>query len=178
MKLFCVPRGQLDGSFAVYSLLGYAMAQTYKKHLPFIAKSETGKPFFPDFPDIHFSLSHGKTHVLCCLSDNPAGVDIETVRPIPAPLPSRVCTPAELGQFEFFELWVLKESFIKLTGDTNQALKTICFSKSGEEILPPNPAVFAKLYSDLPCCRIAVCSTQNEFPEQITCVPYDLLFKK
>ena len=47
--------------------------------LPRVARTEKGKPYFPDFPNLHFSLSHTNGASLCALSDSLVGVDIEPV---------------------------------------------------------------------------------------------------
>ena len=50
--------------------------------LPRIETGEKGKPFFPDRPDLCFSLSHCKTAVACALDAAPLGVDIQETRPL------------------------------------------------------------------------------------------------
>ena len=120
--------------------------------------------FFPRYPDLHFSLSHGKTHILAAVSEAPVGADVETVRPVRAGVPERVCTQAELSEFDFFELWVLKESYVKLTGDIRTPVSRLHFSRSGGVILPPDKTVKARLFDTIPGCRAAVCSNGGENP--------------
>ena len=48
--------------------------------LPKLEAGEKGKPFFPDFPDLCFSLSHCQTAVACALDASPVGVDVQEVR--------------------------------------------------------------------------------------------------
>ena len=70
----------ISGSEAVYSLLGHMFKTIYGGDLPAIEKTPNGKPFFPARQDVHFSLSHSRTHVMCALSNKPVGVDIESPR--------------------------------------------------------------------------------------------------
>ena len=38
-----------------------------------VARTGTGKPFFPDAPALHFSLSHTPGLVVCAIGDRPCG---------------------------------------------------------------------------------------------------------
>ena len=49
---------------------------------PRIETGEKGKPFFPDRPDLQFSLSHCQTAVACALAPALVGVDVQEVRPL------------------------------------------------------------------------------------------------
>lgn len=93
--------------------------------LPGIARFPGGKPWFPDFPQYHFNVSHSGTLGLCALSDRPVGVDIERVRPRKEGLPAYALDERELGWFrtrgenwaDFYTLWTMKEARIKCTGE-------------------------------------------------------------
>ena len=151
------------------SLLALAFRELYGAPLPMVEKDVNGKPFFPDRPDIYFSLSHTKSHVMVVIGDIPCGCDIEAIRHVRAGLPERVCSREELSFFDFFQCWVLKESFIKLSGDTSLPIDRTCFSLSGGRIVTPDPSVSARLY-DCPGCRAAVCS-KGAPPEQLLFIP-------
>ena len=92
--------------------------------LPTIGRSEHGKPFFVDHPQLQFNLSHSGTFALCALDDSPVGVDVEAVRPHHPRLANRVCSPAELewvtGQPDppraRLSLWTKKEARVKWDG--------------------------------------------------------------
>jgi 4'-phosphopantetheinyl transferase len=167
MKLCCAGRGGLTGTQAVYALLEYMVTTAYGIPMPRVKKHRTGKPYFPDRPDICFSLSHTSSHVLCAVSARPVGADIETVRSVRPGVAERVCTPDELGAFDFFELWVLKESFLKLSGRTDVSFKKLCFARDGDAIVTPDGSVTARLFGDIPGCRAAVCSLGDDIPETI-----------
>ncbi len=44
-----------------------------------IAYEESGKPFFKNDPDFHFSLSHSHERAMCAVSDNPIGCDVQVI---------------------------------------------------------------------------------------------------
>ena len=83
-----------------------------------------GKPVLRDHPRIHFNLSHCKGAVACALSDDPVGVDVEDIAPVPDALARRVLTEAEYRRFAsdetparlFCQLWTIKESHLKQSG--------------------------------------------------------------
>lgn len=93
--------------------------------MPEIATGEHGKPYFVDFPHIHFNLSHCREAVACAVSEQPVGIDIESVRtPLNQSLARYVLTDDELEtvnnaispELEFIRYWTRKESIVKLTG--------------------------------------------------------------
>ncbi|MDR3277456.1 MAG: 4'-phosphopantetheinyl transferase superfamily protein [Oscillospiraceae bacterium] len=168
IRAAAAPRGALPGSAAVYALLARLVREEYGVPLPAVQKTPAGKPFFPDRPDIHFSLSHTVTHVLAAVSDSPVGVDVETVRPRRAGLAARVCSPEELALFDFFDLWVLKESCIKLRGGTLGDIFSLRFSRADGKILAPDPGVSCELYGSVPGCRAAVAVLNGNPPKQLT----------
>ena len=174
MKL-CYTVNKGDDSLTAYALLRTAFTDWLGIDMPNIQKTPSGKPYFPDRPDIHFSISHTSSHVMCAISFFPVGVDVEAVRPIPEQLPARVCSPEELEEFDFFELWTLKESFIKLSGHMTAALREICFARDGDIIKTPDKNVFAKLYGGAEGCMAAVCTSGDEFPETMEFIPFDKL---
>ena len=161
-------------SSAVRALLNRAVAEEYGVRGLVIEKTEHGKPFFPERPDIHFSLSHTDGAVLCAVSSAPVGCDVQIHRAVHSRLPERVCAPEELLQMDFFDLWSLKESWIKLRGLIDRPLREIVFSRSdGIVTAPPlgaGPAaapVYARLYGGFGGYSAAVCSAEDCIPPVI-----------
>ena len=109
-----------------YALLARAAEECWGfTSLPEIARTPEGKPFFSEFPDFHFNLSHSQPYALCALGDTPVGADIQIVKSTWRDgLPRRVCSPAELDWLEkqadrwatFALLWSMKEAKVKFTG--------------------------------------------------------------
>ena len=165
MLIFCSQLVGSSDSEAVYGLLRSVYISKYGDDFPVIKKTPNGKPYFPDRPDVHFSLSHTKTHVLCAISDMPVGCDIEAnSREISQRGRSFFCTPEELSMFEALDLWVLKESYIKLFGLTFADLRRQVFLREGNNIILPDPDVTARLYS-VDGLRIGLCGFEVDFPD-------------
>lgn len=92
-----------------------------------IARTEAGKPYLPDCPGVHISLSHAGDVVLCAVAGAPVGCDAEIIDPRRVRVAARCFTPEENALIDaavtshdravlFTRLWVLKESFLKVTG--------------------------------------------------------------
>jgi 4'-phosphopantetheinyl transferase len=109
-------------------LLQWAAAHRY--HLPAnqltVSKLPIGKPFFDKHPEIHFNVSHSGRWIVVALSEAPVGVDVEKVRNVNLAVARRffaseeyhqlTSKPTELQRSFFFELWTLKESYLKALG--------------------------------------------------------------
>ena len=109
-----------------YALLTALLAETEGlEALPPVARRPGGKPYFPDLPHLHFSLSRSGGLSLCALGEGPAGADIERVRPRSPGLPRYVLSDREYAWFQgrgsrwedFYALWTLKEARVKCTGE-------------------------------------------------------------
>ena len=171
MNIYIAPRGfdpqsGNNGSASVYALLGHTFRACYGGDLPEIKKTSNGKPFFPERPEIFFSLSHSKTHVACALSPCPVGVDIESPRGISERAVRYFCSDEELALFDPLDLWVLKESYIKLIGGTLASVKHLRFSRLGGRIVTADENVFSRLYAVDGCRAAASCLGGNP-PESV-----------
>lgn len=158
-----------DSKKAAHTLLLRALEAHFRlKELPKTAFGPYGKPFFPDYPQIHFNLSHSGPYALCALSGGPVGVDIEEIRPRGARLPAYAFNPAERDWFEargggwenFYTLWTRKESWCKRAGESAARPKSVC---------PPLPGEAAGTLAVHSFAgegwRAAVCTEQEERPE-------------
>ena len=91
-----------------------------------IIKGEHGKPALRDHPKIHFNLSHSGNFVVCALSSQPVGVDIEQIDRVGVQLVKRffhqeevawiLTQPVANQQQGRCDLWSIKESYMKYTG--------------------------------------------------------------
>lgn len=107
-------------------LLQYALREEYGiDKMPEIAKGAFGKPYFPEYQNIQFNISHSSDRVVCALGQMELGVDIEHKRELKDNLIKRTLTENEKAWLEqskdkkiaFIRLWTLKESYIKTTGE-------------------------------------------------------------
>lgn len=103
-----------------------------------IREGANGKPYLPDFPQIHFNLSHAEHMVLAVFAAVETGCDIEQIREARMKVAKRFFCEEEYlylenveeerRKEEFCRLWTLKESFIKTTGHgMKMPLDSFCF---------------------------------------------------
>ena len=91
-----------------------------------IRQNEFGKPFLCDYPNYHFNVSHSGVWVVCATSKTTVGIDVEFIKPIDFSIAERffseieyqnlVKLKNELQVEYFYDLWTLKESYIKYKG--------------------------------------------------------------
>lgn len=98
-----------------YLILRHALWEQYRwRELPPIRLTSLGKPYFPDFPEVHFNLSHTTGAVLVALSGEPVGVDIEHIRPVSKRAMRRLADVTT--ERAFFQSWVRREARAKRSG--------------------------------------------------------------
>lgn len=174
-RLLHTGRSKSHGSAFAWSLLSYAVETVWSCPLPEVSLTASGKPFFPMRTDICFSLSHTKTAALAAVSASPIGADVERRKKYSAALERRLFDVPH-GDLDLFELWTLRESWLKLTGEGD--LRSIPFSRSNGEITGPVEGLFSRLYDEIPGCAAAVCSFQEAPPDQLHFVALKDLIRK
>lgn len=110
-------------SIGVELLLNHALAITGIDD-PLFDMDDNGKPYLKNYTDFHFNLSHSENYVACAVSDSPVGVDIEYINDIDLNVARQFFFGSEYEYImnnnnhnkSFFKLWVLKESYMKMTG--------------------------------------------------------------
>lgn len=128
-------------------LLETALFKEYGKTLAFEprAKGEHGKPFFTLQPKIHYNISHSGKYVVCVMADREVGIDIQEHREakyesilerlVPAEMVSKIMGSENMVK-EFYDQWVLREAYIKWTGEGfSRELKTIPMDRGGYAFL-------------------------------------------
>lgn len=94
--------------------------------LPTIHKGKYGKPYFPEFPDIHFSISHCKSAVMAVIDSAPVGCDIEDIQEdAPEEFIAISFSESEIHEIRISEnplltltaIWTRKEAFVKREGE-------------------------------------------------------------
>lgn len=90
-------------------------------------KNEFGKPYLKNYEKFNFNISHSGEFVVCAIDDRPIGIDIEQIKQIEYKvIAERFFSTCELKYIEnadlcnqlkkFYEIWTLKESYIKCCG--------------------------------------------------------------
>lgn len=111
---------------AVYLLLCEGLRKEYGITAPPVFEyGEHGKPFILGHPEIHFNMSHCREAALCVVSNQPVGVDIESIRPYKESLVRYTMSDDEVQcilahprpEVEFTRLWTMKEAKLKRSGE-------------------------------------------------------------
>ena len=169
-------RSAAPGSGWAWSLLSYAVRAVWGCDLPEADTLPGGKPFFPSRPEICFSLSHTKTAVLAAVSEYPVGADVEWRRPVRPSFETRLFSLPH-GDLDVFELWTLRESWFKLTGEGS--LLSIPFSRENGVITGPSPELKCRVYDEIPASCAAVCSLSETPSKKILRVaPEEIMLEK
>jgi len=109
-------------------LLEYAVSRLYRIGVPELSrdKGKYGKPCFRIHPEVRFNISHSGDLVICAVSDFEIGIDIqEKSRMNTDRIAKKIMSPAEHKKYLesserqdfFYRVWVMKESYVKWTGD-------------------------------------------------------------
>lgn len=119
-------RQEIDrkNSIVTYLMLQYALRECFGIAAFRVNFPEYGRPYLPEYPHIHFSISHCKEGCAVAVAHKPIGVDIQEIRPFSWSVAERVCCESELAQLEkcadqekcFTKMWTIKESYIKMIG--------------------------------------------------------------
>ena len=118
-------RGQRTCVLA-YLLLKMALQREYGiTENPLFEYGEHGKPLLAGHPEIHFNLSHCREAVVCAVSRQPVGIDVESVREYKESLARYTMNEAELAEIAaaerpdvaFTRLWTMKEARLKWSGE-------------------------------------------------------------
>lgn len=161
-------------------LLNYGLRECFPEiEIPVMPTTDklNGKPYLPQYPHIHFNLSHAGEYAVCAIDDVPIGIDIEQCKKDGEKIAKRFFTKEEYQDIysvtddakrkhRFCQYWVLKESFMKATGygmKLSMSDFSVCM---GEPItyrhLINEQSYYAKIYDiDKDYC-MAVCSTKND----------------
>lgn len=107
-----------------YLMLLYGLRECFDITSFEIALGEYGKPYLPQYPQVHFSISHCDTGCAVAVSDCPVGVDIQDLRPFSWGVAKRVCCQRELDELRkcseqeqlFAKIWAAKECYGKMIG--------------------------------------------------------------
>lgn len=147
--------------------------------------NEYGKPFLANGKNIEFNISHSGGWVVCTIDNLPVGIDVEQVKPVDICIAKLLFSKEEVESLTdkcvadrnayFYDLWTLKESYIKAVGkglliplssftiritDGNITLR--CADEPGN--------YYFKRYCIDKDYKMAVCSRKNEFPDKVDIV--------
>lgn len=146
-----------------------------------IEKNEYGKPYLKNH-NLQYNISHSGNMVICAISNNEVGVDIEEIKDMDIEIVKRCYSEKEAAYIieqqgnvqlrEFYRIWTLKEAYVKYLGvGIHKSFDSFSFDEkvvSGSEFRfqENGKTVYFKQY-DLNGYMCSVCHPQNEFPEQM-----------
>ncbi|WMT41459.1 4'-phosphopantetheinyl transferase superfamily protein [Paenibacillus sp. D2_2] len=158
-----------------------------------IVRNSYGKPLVQGLSNLYFNNSHSGQWVVCAISDAPIGVDIEKISDIDLQIAEHFFSEQELLDLNnqqpearasyFFELWTLKESYIKAEGQgLSLPLSSFTIRKQENHIGLYTDihfkSCFFKQYS-LDCLyKMAVCAQTPNFPEQPLIIEFPELYQR
>ena len=109
-----------------FLLLKRALQEDYgMEEVPEFVYGPFGKPQLKGHPEIHFSLSHCRTGVMCAVDSLPVGCDIEAVPPQADEEVMLAAFREEereavrtsvRPEIEYARIWTAKEAFLKMEG--------------------------------------------------------------
>jgi 4'-phosphopantetheinyl transferase len=155
--------------------------------------TEAGKPFLANDAAVHFNLSHSGDWVVAAFHDRPVGIDVEKVKPGVVDFARVFLSETEQRglmnkpiseQTEYcYEVWTLKESFLKLIGKGLTApLKavSIVFLPNQIEVHWEGRKLdyYFHQYHLEDGYKAALCSTVNSFRANLTVLDNDDLYRK
>ncbi len=155
-------------------------------------ENQYGKPYLEGFSDFNYNISHSGDFVVCAIDDKPIGIDIEEVKHIQyEEIVKRFFSIKEheyifnhkshLDINRFYEIWTLKESYIKLCGqglsiplksfsieiDQYKNIKVVCNKECRQYKF--------KILNIEPGYKMAVCSLNKDISNNIISVNQDKL---
>lgn len=147
-----------------------------------------GKPFLDKRKDVHFNVSHSGEWGVCAVDSKPIGIDIQEIHPIDLDIAKRFFSQEEYKDllnkdenerlFYFYDLWTLKESYIKAVGKglsipldsfTIRVLDggiTLESKKRAESF-------YLRQYSIDADYKLSVCATHRTFPHSVIIKDFD-----
>ncbi|MDR1418196.1 MAG: hypothetical protein LBI80_03465 [Endomicrobium sp.] len=128
-----------------------------------------GKPYLMSYDSFFFNISHSEDFVICVVSSNEVGADIQKVKPILLGITKKLYSLSNENESldDFYNRWVKEESYIKYLG------KNMKFSVKAAPSVKHD--VCFKQYDIHPDYKISVCSKENTFSENIFSVDKKIL---
>jgi 4'-phosphopantetheinyl transferase len=152
-----------------------------------------GKPHVEKIRGVHFNISHSGSWAVCAVDLAPVGIDVEHVRHRDLNVAKRFFHPNEYAALaalpeprrtgRFFDLWTIKESYIKARGKgLSIPLDSFEIRFENDEILmdssPEDPNMHFRQYDLGRDYRCAVCAGNAEFPGEIEIMTPATLVRK
>lgn len=179
-------------SLGAGALLEYVLSAHGVTDLTFTTEHNK-KPRLANEDGIKFNISHSGTKVICAVSDNDIGCDVEKITDIDMEIAKRFffaeeykalmkCADRAERNDLFFRYWTLKESFMKATGlGFRLSLDDFCILLDGDDIsvrhtVDSRKYFFREFFLN-DGYRYAVCSADSpDIPESLMICSFKSIF--
>ena len=157
-------------------MLLYRVLSEYGIRVEYVRNTANGKP---EVPGISINLSHSGNVVICAVANKKVGCDIEEIRETDGRVATRFFCDSENEYLnskkdeirfrEFFRIWTMKESYVKMTGEglripiNSFEIFPDCLKVRRDGLIQP---CFMKEY-EYPGYQITICSEDGEFENHI-----------
>lgn len=155
-------------------------------------KGNCGKPYLMEYDDVHYNISHSGNWVVMVVDNEPVGIDIEEIKPFDLRIAKRFFSDMEnsfLDEVEgmkkldyFFDLWTLKESFLKKVGfGLTLPLNSFSIIKEDENSIRlsgnyDSKNFFRQYFIDK-YYKFSVCASNCSFPKKVFIIDYTSLIR-
>ncbi|WP_052344300.1 4'-phosphopantetheinyl transferase family protein [Bacillus ndiopicus] len=157
----------------------------------YFSADKYGKPYAEGLKDFHFNITHSNEWVVVVCNNSPIGIDIEEIREIDLEIAKQffstkenellVKLPLIQRKTFFYDLWTLKESFIKADG-RGLYIPLNSFSivniDNNFHVIGSQENYHFKQYSIDKSYKLSVCALTNEFPERVRVMEVQPFIKK
>ncbi len=159
---------------------GLLLKWVLQRHGVTVEKLSYGPNGKPEAEGVFFNLSHSGQWVVCAIGDTLVGCDVEEIAPVREGIAERFFTKNEVAylnrfdgeqrQEEFFRLWTLKESYMKMTGEgMSLALDRFEYDMDEQPIVKRDgkPCDCHVKEYELPGYKLAVCAEEEGFAQSV-----------
>lgn len=153
-----------------------------------------GKPYLINNNDFYFNISHSGRWVVGVFSDCEVGIDIEEIKPIDLSIAENFFSREEYSYLmnvkqneqllAFYELWTIKESYIKAIGmGLSIPLSDFTITINEQKIIHVKESRVTgvqfdlKLYDIDPMYKLSVCSSKKIYEETFSVMPLNEFIK-
>lgn len=151
-----------------------------------ISYNQNGKPYFDEFPEFHFNISHSYNWIICVTDNIQVGVDIEKIKEIDLEIAKEFFTATEYTNIKkrpflqqlpcFYEYWTMKEAYLKNIGKgLSIPLNSFTISEENGKYITidkyQNIYFFNQLYLDNEY-KLSICSEKNVLEPKIQFVNF------
>ena len=144
---------------------------------------EKGKPHIANLSNVHFNISHSGNYVVCAVSAQELGIDVERVRKVNLRIAERFFSQPEIDDLMaldedermqyFITLWTIKESYLKAIGrGLTQHLNSFTIRKNGDSYQLTGNAEAGgygiEAFNIAPDYAMAICAPLPFSPAEVT----------